>query len=67
MLLHHARRGSSSAARSRASSGDAAPVWCWIVSRVSDGRPSQRAAKSYGPLMPATARIRGSNAAARGA
>src|SRR4051812_2482806 len=57
----------SAAARSRASSGDEDPVWCSIVSRVSDGRLSQFAAKSYGPLMPATARIRGSNAAARGA
>ena len=65
--LGHAGEVELARALARASSGDDAPVWCWSVSRVSDGRLSQLALMSYGPLMPATARIRGSNAAARGA
>ena len=37
------------------------------ASRVSGGSCSQTSPKSYGPLIAATARILGSNAAARGA
>ena len=54
-------------ARLRPSSSSAACDLRTKVSRVSGGRWSQIAPKSNGPLIPATARIRGSNAAARGA
>src|SRR5438477_2602615 len=57
----------SSNAFSRASSGFAAPEWCWNVSFVNDGRASHTSPKLNAPLTPATAFTRGSNAAARGA
>jgi hypothetical protein len=57
----------SSNAFSRASSGVAAPEWCWNVSFVSEGRSSQTSPKQNGPLTPAAAFTRGSKAAARGA
>ena len=55
----------SSAARDRASASLTAPLWCLNAARVSEGMESHSAAMSYGPLIPATARSRGSNAALR--
>ena len=58
---------SSFSARCRASSSSLAPDLCANVSRVSSGSDSHSAPKLNAPLIPATALIRFSNVAARGA